>query len=366
MIGNIQAKNRIIRSATFEGRAIKGKAGPDLINMYKNLAAGEVGLIITGYMVFSTTDHPNSKTVTIGADADLDSLKNISDTVHDHGSKIVMQISHQGSQLHQIPRSPVFGASAVSDPISGIVPDAFSREQIATLVHEFGAAALRAKEAGFDGVQIHGAHGYMLSKFMSPVYNLRDDEYGGSVLNRARIVKEILKEIKKTCGMGFPVWIKLNSNDFDRNENGLGESDFMAIAGELIDNGIDAIEVSGGTFAGTYSPCRSKKHVAYHLDAAKRLADVTDTSIILVGGVRNIDGIESILTDTNIAAVSMSRPFIREPYLVKRWMEGDLKDPSCISCNGCFNPEGTTCFHDLPKEKKSIQKEITKLFSPRD
>jgi 2,4-dienoyl-CoA reductase-like NADH-dependent reductase (Old Yellow Enzyme family) len=175
-------------------------------------------------------------------------------------------------------------------------------------------------------------------------------------------VLEILHEIRTRCGRDYPVWVKLNCSDFDPAGQGLNEDDFPAIAGELAQNGIDAIEVSGGTFSGKYSPCRSKKHAAYHLECAKKLTEQVDIPVILVGGLRNIDTIDSIISNTKIDAISMSRPLIREPELVKRWKDGDRKDAECEACNGCFNPNGTQCFFKLSEEEKAKQKEVMKLM----
>ncbi len=366
IVGGIQMRNRIVRSATHEGTAVKGAVSPAILKMHQDLAQGQVGLIITGYMWFSESDHPTGRTVALNSDAALPGLRQLADNAHKHGAKIMAQISHQSSQLFHAPKGTVFGPSDVPDPMTGIIPTPLSQEQIHTMVKEFAAAAGRAKAAGFDGVEIHGAHGYFLSKFLSPVYNRRTDEYGGGTLQRARIVLEILQETKKVCGREFPVWIKLNCSDFDRNENGLDEADFMIIAKEIARHGIDAIEVSGGTMAGRHTPCRSKKHEAYHLEAARNLAGEIKVPIVLVGGIRNPATIEKILSETEIAAVAMARPLIREPGLVKRWMDGDRKEAACIACNGCFNPEGTVCFHELTGEKKERQKEIMQLMNPKN
>jgi serine phosphatase RsbU (regulator of sigma subunit) len=198
------------------------------------------------------------------------------------------------------------------------------------------------------------------------MYNKRTDEYGGSPLNRARLALEILADTKSTCGDDYPVWIKLNCADFEVDDKGLVFEDFLIIAKALANNKIDAIEVSGGTFTGKYTPVRSKKHESYHLDYAKKLADETDVPIILVGGNRKIETIEKILAETKIEAISMCRPLIREPGLVKRWSLGDTKEATCLACNGCFNPEGTTCFQDLTGEAKKRQQKNLKKITVRN
>ncbi len=362
-VGGIEVKNRMVRSATFEGTAKDKKVSDRILDMHRELAKGAVGLIITGYFCVSKTDNPAKGTVVITDDTSIPGMEKLAQTVHEHGTKIVAQLNHAGAQLFAPARGPVYGPSDVVDPISGIKPVPFTEDQIHDLVTEFGEAASRTQKAGFDGVQIHAAHGYLLSQFVSPVCNKRTDAYGGNPLKNSRIILEILHEIKTRCGKDFPVWIKLNCSDFHPAGKGLNPEDFLVIAKELARNGIDAIEVSGGTLSGKYLPSRSKKHAAYHLEYAKQLAVEVDASVILVGGLRSINSIDQILFETDIAAISMSRPLIREPGLVKRWMEGDRRDAECIACNGCFNPSGTKCFFTLGEEEKTVQKEIMKFMS---
>ena len=198
---------------------------------------------------------------------------------------------------------------------------------------------------------------------MSPVYNKRIDEYGGSPENNVRIILEIIESIKTSCGHDFPVWIKLNASDFGLEENAYDVDEFLFSAKEIVKSGIDAIEVSGGTMTGKQPPGRTKKHEAYHLEYAKKLAKEVDVPIILVGGFRNIDLIEPVLQNNNIEAVSMCRPFIREPGLVKKWFDGDTTKAQCVACNGCFNPRGTRCFFELKGEEKEAQKEVLNMLA---
>jgi 2,4-dienoyl-CoA reductase-like NADH-dependent reductase (Old Yellow Enzyme family) len=366
-IGGIKVKNRIFRSATHESTALPGGGVSEAItDMYRDLAKGEVGLIITGYMSFSKEDNPSGSTVLIGDDSAVPGLEALTDTVHHGGSRIVTQLAHVGSQLTHPPTGAIFAPSDVVDPVNGIKPEPFSREQIQTLVKEFGDAAVRAKAAGFDGVQLHGAHGYLLSKFLSPEFNRREDEYGGTPEKNVRVAVDILKEIKARCGADYPVWIKLNCSDFLAENRGLDFEGALVAARALADAGIDAIELSGGTFASEHTPCRSRKHVAYHLEYAKRLTREIDTPVILVGGIREIDVIEKILGDTDIEAISLSRPLIREPGLVRRWKEGDRSKAACVACNGCFNPTGTVCFFTLDGGAKEAQKQrLKQLFGKK-
>jgi len=365
-VGNIPVRNRIVRSATHEGMADRGRVSEALLDMHRNLADGGVGLIITGYVSVSKTDNPGPGTVSATDDSGLEGLKAWADTVHDRGAKIVAQMNHATSQIFSKPQGTVYGPSAVTDPLTGITPVPFTTEQVRDLVREFGDAAVRLKTAGFDGVQIHGAHGYLVNRFLSPEFNTRTDEYGGSPENNRRLVLEILEEIKTRCDADFPVWIKLNGSDFSRSGGGLAQDDFLAVSRALAEKGLDAIEVSGGTMFGQFSPSRSKKHTAYHLDFAKALTEAVDVPVILVGGLRDIQTIDTVLAETDIEAVALSRSLIREPDLPRRWMNGDTRAAACVSCNGCFNPKGTRCFFHLTEEEKAFQKRIMKLMGSKE
>ena len=365
-LGRIAVRNRIVRSATHEGMADRGHVSEAVLDMHRNLADGGVGLIITGYVSVSKTDNPGPGTVAADDDSCLEGLKAWADTVHDRGAKIVAQMNHATSQIFSKPQGTVYGPSAVTDPLTGITPVPFTTEQVRDLVREFGDAAVRLKTAGFDGVQIHGAHGYLVNRFLSPEFNTRTDEYGGSPENNRRLVLEILEEIKTRCDADFPVWIKLNGSDFSRNGGGLAQDDFLAVSRALAEKGLDAIEVSGGTMFGQFSPSRSKKHTAYHLDFAKALTEAVDVPVILVGGLRDIQTIDTVLAETGIEAVALSRSLIREPDLPRRWMNGDTREAACVSCNGCFNPKGTRCFFHLTEEEKAFQKRIMKLMGSKE
>ena len=364
VVGAIEVKNRIFRSATFEGIAEQnGRVSKALKEMYRDLSAGEVGLIITGYMNFSVLDNPPTGAVLLGEDADLQGLKELTDIARENKTAVVAQISHNGSSLMHKPRKQVYSVWGVTDPLSGITPEPLSTDQIKQVVKEFGQAAKKAKMARFDGVQIHAAHGYLLSKFLSPVFNNRKDEYGGSPQKNARILIEILNEIKTECGGTFPVWVKLNASDCPREENGFEFDQSRLVAAELVANGIDAIEVSSGTATGKLGPSRTKKHEAYNLEYAATLRQELDVPVIVVGGFRKLEAIENAFIGTDIDAVSLCRPLIRQPGLVKMWQNGDKTDAECVACNGCFNPNGAKCFYSLEGEEKEAQKQVMKMMA---
>jgi 2,4-dienoyl-CoA reductase-like NADH-dependent reductase (Old Yellow Enzyme family) len=359
-IGNIEVKNRLMRSATHESMAENGHVSENIINMYKNLSKGGIGLIIAGYFSFASSDNHSRTTMQISDDEFIPGLEKLAKTAHKSGTKIVAQLNHSGSQIFTKPKNKVLAPSNITDPVNQITPEPFSKEDINLFVKEFGRASLRVKKAGFDGVQIHGAHSYLLSKFLSPRYNTRTDEYGGTIEKNTKIIIEIINEIKNQCGKNFPVWIKLNGSDFE--ENGVTKEDFYTICKILSENKIDAIEVSSGVPTGKLGPSRTFKHKAYNFEFAEYIAKNLKTDTILVGGLREIDAIENILASSEIKGISLARALVREPDLAKRWENGNRAPAKCIACNGCYNPKGTRCFFTLNEEEKKIQKQVMKLM----
>jgi 2,4-dienoyl-CoA reductase-like NADH-dependent reductase (Old Yellow Enzyme family) len=212
---------------------------------------------------------------------------------------------------------------------------------IQNVISAFEAGAKRAKAAGFDGIQIHSAHGYLLSQFLSPAFNQRTDDYGGDIQNRARIHLHILQRIRQAVGEDYPVLIKMNCQDFI--ENGLSPEDSLQVAKMLVAEGIDAIELSGGVLISQkLSPSRlgikSEDEEAYFQEYTKAFKNQIDVPLILVGGNRSYTVAERLVEEGIADYISMSRPFIREPGLINRWKSGDLSKAECVSDNMCFEP----------------------------
>ncbi|MGL5901321.1 MAG: NADH:flavin oxidoreductase, partial [Cetobacterium sp.] len=233
------------------------------------------------------------------------------------------------------------------------------KDEIKELVKAFADAARRVKASGFDGVEIHGGHGYLLSQFLSPYYNKRTDEYGGVIENRGRIIFEIFTAMREAVGNDFPIWIKLNSADYTE-EGGLTEEDSMYVARKLSQLGIDAIEVTGGNEsikdvgdnnlgAARTKVIVSKANESYFKNYAMELAETIDTPVILIGGNRHIDVMEEILNSSKVEFFTMSRPLTCEPDLLNIWNSGDLKRPKCVSCNKCYFTPGKRCIFNLKK-----------------
>jgi 2,4-dienoyl-CoA reductase-like NADH-dependent reductase (Old Yellow Enzyme family) len=239
----------------------------------------------------------------------------------------------------------------------------FGRNLTEKDIHEmavsFGAAAKRAKDVGFDGVQLHAAHGYLMSQFLSPVFNKRSDSYGGDAGNRCKALIETLEEVRAEVGRDYPVLIKLNSED--GLEGGQTLEDSLEAGRRLQKEGIDAIEVSGGTLvSGRSGPSRgtkSEEREAYFRTASKAFKEALQVPIILVGGIRSPGLAEKLLEQGCADYFSMSRPLIREPDLVKRWASGDRSRARCVSDNQCFAPglegKGVYCVTEVKQKEKT-------------
>jgi 2,4-dienoyl-CoA reductase-like NADH-dependent reductase (Old Yellow Enzyme family) len=279
-------------------------------------------------------------------DRSIEGLARIPAAVHRFPSRVFLQIAHAGRQTKEkLCGSEPVSSSAVYDPVSKVIPRELSSEEIRALIADFVSAAARAKRAGFDGVQLHAAHGYLLSSFLSPHTNRRADEWGGPVDNRARVLLSILRGVKDVCGREFPAIVKLNSTDF--LEGGLVLDDAVRIARLLEAAGIDAIEVSGGMAeagrGSVWAGLRSEDDEGYFVANAARIKGAVRVPVFGLGGIRTLTVAERIVREGRADLVSMSRPLIREPFLVRHFREGLAAKSECISCNKCFNPRGIRC-----------------------
>jgi len=232
------------------------------------------------------------------------------------------------------------------------MPKEMSQEDIKGVIDDFIQGSRRAEQSGFDGVQLHIAHGYLLSSFISPFTNRRTDEWGGSLSNRLRIVREIIQGIKELQGKEFPLIVKLNSSDF--LSDGLILEESIEIAKILEEKRVDGIEVSGGMAeagkGSVWKGLREEDEEGYFVDNASRIKEAVTIPVIGLGGNRTFSVMEKIINDNMADLVSMSRPFIRDPFLVKKFHRGEIQKSECISCNRCFNLRGISCA-DLKNNK---------------
>ncbi len=352
MIGSVTVPNRFVRSATHGYLADDaGYVTEAEIDLYRKLAEGEVGLIVTGHAYVQPSGKASPRQLAVFDDRFVDGLARVPAAVHDFPSRVFLQIAHAGRQTKPklcgcVPVSP----SAVYDPASKVMPRELTDPEVRALVGDFASAAVRAKRAGFDGVQLHAAHGYLVSSFLSPHTNRRTDEWGGPVENRARVLLEILRGVKAACGRDFPVIVKLNSTDF--LDGGLTLDDAVLVARMIEAAGIDGIEVSGGMAeagrGSVWPGLRGEEEEGYFVENAARIKRAVGVPVFGLGGIRTLAVAERIVAEGRADLVSLSRPLIRDPFLVRRFREGLADKSACISCNKCFNPRGIRCA-ELPK-----------------
>lgn len=345
--------NRFVRSATWEGMATEdGAPTPALIETMEDLTKGGVGLIISSHAYVSPEGQAGVKQLGIHNDELIPGLSHMIDSVHQLGGKIVMQISHAG----MFASKKLIGCDPlVVSKIDESDGRQITGQDVTDLIVSFANGARRAKEAGFDGIQVHSAHGYLLSQFLSPAFNKRRDQYGGDIYNRVRIHLEIYQAIRKAVGETYPVIIKLNGQDFIKG--GMSLEDSLQVGAILAEAGFDAIELSGGMLTGgKLAPSRpgkaSEDVTPYYIDEAREFKKRFHIPIILVGGIRSLSVSEMIVKDGIADYISMSRPFIKEPDLINRWKSGDSSRSECKSDNRCFrmglSGNGISC--DIKKE----------------
>ena len=339
-IGALRGRNRVVRAATYEALATEdGRATPELLAVYEQLAEGGAGTIIAGYAHVMRDEQPNPRMLGIYDDSFVPEYRQLVDAVHARGAAIVSQIVYGGSATRLNPPSErILGPSAVANPKTGIVPVEATLDDLRDLAEAFAAAARRAQEAGFDAVELHAAHGYLLSQFLNPLLNQRTDTYGGSLENRVRLVLEVLDAVHAVVGPDFPVLVKLNSSD--GVEGGLTEEDSLRAARLMVEHGAAGIEVSGA-----WRDCNVREFGGepFFASYARRLAREVDVPVILTGGNRNVAAMERLATEDGIAAFGLCRPLICEPDRPNRWKADPSYAPRCVSCDGCDKTPGHRC-----------------------
>jgi 2,4-dienoyl-CoA reductase-like NADH-dependent reductase (Old Yellow Enzyme family) len=343
ILKNMTLPNRFVRSATWEGMAKQdGSCTHGLINMMTQLARGGVGLIITGHAYVRKDGQAGPWQLGVYSDQLIQGLTEMTEAVHKENGKIVIQLAHAGCQApFELTGLEPLGPSVMENQKDSSCRE-MTQADISKAIDAFAQGAVRARQAGFDGVQIHAAHGYLLSQFLSPFFNKRMDEYGGTIENRTRVVLEVIESIRASVGHDFPVLIKINSEDF--LDKGLTVDDMLHGAALLEQAGIDAIELSGGTaYSGRRIPVRiakidTEEKVVFYKAAAKRYKERITVPLMLVGGIRSYEIAEQ-LVDKGIADyISLCRPLIREPNLINRWKQGNTSKATCLSDNLCFKP----------------------------
>jgi 2,4-dienoyl-CoA reductase-like NADH-dependent reductase (Old Yellow Enzyme family) len=335
-IEGINVRNRFVRSATWDSTATDdGEVTDASVEMIENVARGGVGLIVTGYAYVSDHGKAAVRQLGISHDRHIEGMRRLVRAAHDHGAKIALQIAHGGINLTLLAQTDRI-ALAPSETDTNRPHRAMTSAEVEGVVRDFGAAAARGAEAGFDAVQLHGAHGYLISQFLSPLSNRRTDEWGGSPERRRRFHVEVMRSVRRAVGDGYPIWMKIGLQDDADNGLQLGEG--LAALKILAAEGLSAVEVSVGFGARSARVQRSgdEEH-AYFRDDAAQAKRAVDIPVVLVGGIRSLALAEDILRSGDADMISMSRPLIREPGLIARWQSGDTAPAKCLSCNKCFS-----------------------------
>lgn len=372
-IGTLTLKNRLVRSATWDPCILKElRMTDEVAHIYRDLAIGGVGLIITGGFPVASEGMPFANepdsTLRLYEDLRVEGGWMLAQAVHEAApdSKVVAQL-----ETGHMSKAP----SAVPSPFGGELPVPFSTEEIRAIVDSFVRAIAAVRDDGFDGVQLHAAHGGFLSRFLSPYSNRRADEYGGSARNRARIVREIVAGARKIVG-DFPILIKMNGTDY--LEGGIDAANFPELAREIEAAGIDAVEVSGGMwdcltrseselgFRPEPSPeahtrIARPERQSYFLPFAEALA--LRIPVILVGGNRDAERLEAIVRGGKVDFIALCRPLISEPDLPRRWLEGRGKrGTDCISCNACLYEMFVHPGRETPPPVRCVFKADKKMY----
>lgn len=353
-IGKLALANRLIRSATFEYALDKNEEFSScLLPMYEQLAGNKVAAIITGMVGVDENSRALPSMIKAYRKGFVPELAQLVQKVHALGTKLIVQINHCGRKAGQIdsgglPLGPCDEKDQQEIRVRGI-----TQEEIREVAASFANAAASCKEAGADAVQIHAAHGYLLSQFLNPYFNKRTDAYGGSIQGRATFLLEVYGAVRGAVGTDYPVWIKINAKDL--TEQSISQEEFLWVCQELDRRGIDAIEVSGGASVDAKSAStqvvRKEEDEGCFVHEALRVADEVSASVISVCGFRTPTVMKKWLNQGKVAALSLCRPLISEPELIARWERGDNAKSRCISCNKCFAP-GLVCkaFNKEPRQ----------------
>ncbi len=331
-LGRIHLKNRLVRSATWEGLADrKGCLTKPLFDKCEGIARGGVGCFVTGFTSVSDLDPGFRGMARLSREDHVSGFRRLAAICHAEDCAAIVQLALSEYSIEK------------DDKIRRCKePCELDEADLKKVEGLFAAAAQRACEADLDGVQIHAAHGFFLSRFISPAWNLRTDAFGGSPENRGRLLTRIIRAVK-TRTPSLHVSMKINCSDF--MPGGLEPAESLAICRLCAESGLESVEVSGN---GTSVPgIRAGVNEAYFKNFALLLAEQVDIPVILVGGHRSPDCMESVLNEGKIAFLSMSRPLIREPDLPRRWQSGDRAPAACISCNSCYHSPGHQCIFTL-------------------
>ncbi len=372
-IGSLTLKNRFIRAATSETMASdRGEVTEDLKTLYRDLARGGVGLLFTCHLYIHPSGQYFHRQTGIYDDDLTPGLTQLAQTVHREGGRIFAQLAHTGSQC-RVPAVTPIAPSVIPNALTDRLPAEITPRQIEEMIEAFGRGANRAVEAGFDGVHIHSANGYLASEFNSPHANRREDEWGGDPERRSRFLFAVYRKVREVVGPDIPVTLKLGVAD--TVEGGLTVAESVDLAAALEEMGLDAIEVSCGVMekesdsCGEYigvGPGRAARdwlfhrlasppgREAYFLPYARAMKKRLGIPVILVGGLRTTETMERVLSSGDADFLAMARTYIREPDIVDQIRNGRRGLVDCTSCNLCLMHEGKDSLRCWRKNASSL------------
>lgn len=316
---NLNLSNRLIMPPMATSKAeIDGKVSKSVLDYYKEKShGGYISLIIIEHSFISQEGKASHQQLSVADDNVVAGLKELSDIIHRNGSKAVMQLNHAGSAAStEVTGYEVVGPAAVANPRRGTTSVELSKEGIKGVVQAFKAAALRVKEAGFDGVEIHSAHGYLLNQFFSPLTNKRSDEYGGDVKNRIRIHLEIITAVREAVGEKFPVFLRLGACDY--MEGGTTIEDSKIAVQEFEKAGVDIIDITGG-FCGYIVPGNNEQ--GYFSPLTEEIKKVVSIPIILTGGITDVQAAEKLLEEGKADLIGVGRAIYKDSQWAQRAIE---------------------------------------------
>lgn len=324
-------RNRFFKAAMSEQLARRNSPTDNLIKLYDTWARGGAGILVTGNVMVDRNALGAANDVVVEDDRDMAMLQRWAQAGTQDGTLLLMQINHPGKQstreLSPCPVAP--SAVPIEGPLAPFFnpPRALTTDEILDIIRRFGNAATLAEKAGFSGVQIHAAHGYLISQFLSPHHNRRSDEWGGSLENRMRFLLDIYREMRQRTSRGFIISVKLNSADFQKG--GFSEDESIQAVKILADTGIDLIEISGGNYEapamleGVKESTRRRE--AYFLDYAARARAACRAPLVITGGFRSAEGMEEALQSGNLDFVGLAKPFAVQPDLPARVLSGQYR-----------------------------------------
>ncbi len=320
-------KNRFFKSAMSEGMGTRDfQPKKNIATLYKRWAEGGTGLIITGNIMVDPKGTAEPGNIVFDKNSNMEILKDWAKQGQQHGAKVMVQLNHPGKQVPKTIAKETVAPSTI--PLgNGLnklfsTPRALTTSEVEELVQKFVTSAKVAKEAGFSGVQIHAAHGYLISQFLSPHDNRRTDKYGGSLENRMRFLKEIYLGMREELGKDFTIGIKINSTDF--KEDGLTEEDSLKTIIELANLGLDFVEISGGTYerpAMMGATSKSTNQV-FFAEYSKKLKQKIEIPVVVTGGIRSINTMNTLLNDNTTDFIGIARPLTIDPNIPNKIRQG--------------------------------------------